>query len=137
MRVMSTPVTVTSSAPSAAEWVTQAARAVDGFAHRSVDEWLAACSEFLNWHRQNRLLRDAPSNVVQESDRAHAWLLRSARMIHGQMLDPDFPNRELARRVEAALWQLEEAWAQTHDPMTEAEADALLPRFFPADASGA
>ncbi len=123
----------TSLAP---EWTTPGARAVEDFARRSVDEWLAVSSKFLQWHRQNRLEQDAPPEVCQESDRAHAWLLRSTRMMHGQMLDPDFPNRELARRVEAALWQLEEAWAQAHNPMTEPEADTLMARFFPADASG-
>jgi len=133
---MSTASAATGSPGSAPGWLTPAARAVEDFAGRSVDEWLAVCGKFLDWHRANRLLQDAPPEVCRESDRAHAWLLRSARMMQGQMLDPDFPHRELARRVETALWQLEEAWAQTHNPLTDAEADTLIARLFPADAPG-
>ena len=105
-------------------------------ASRSVDEWLAVCGTFLDWHRANRLLQDAPPEVCRESDRAHAWLLRFTRMMQSQMLDPDFPHREFARRVGTALWQLEEAWAQTHNPLTDAEADTLIARLFPPDAPG-
>ena len=133
---MSTVAVANRPAANTPEWFTSAARAVEDFASRSVDEWLAVCKKFLDWHRANRLLQDAPPEVCRESDRAHAWLLRSARMMQGQMLDPDFPHRELARRVETALWQLEEAWAQTHNPLTDAEADTLIARLFPADAPG-
>jgi hypothetical protein len=126
-----------SPAPSAAEWFTQPAQAVERFAVSRVEESLRLCRGFLDWHRENRLLRDAPPEVCKESDRAHAWLLRFVRLLHGQMLDPEFPQPALARRVEGTLWQLQEAWAQTHNPMAEAEADALIARHFPPDGSGA
>ena len=118
------------------EWTAPALQAVEDFARRSVDEWLAMCGQFLDWHRANRLLREAPPEVGREGDRVHAWLLRSARMLSTQMRDPDFPHPELARLVETELWQLEEAWAQTHNPLTEAEGDRLIAQHFPADAPG-
>ncbi len=124
-------------ASSVADWFTQPARALEDFARHSVEEWLRVCRAFLDWHRQNRLLRDAPPEVCAQSDRAHAWLLRSARMLQSQMLDPEFPHPELGRQVEATLWQLQETWETTHNPMSEAEADALIARHFPPDGSGA
>jgi hypothetical protein len=133
---MSTVAPPTTYANDALSRSTPGTKAVEDFARRSVDEWLAVCGQFLAWHKSNRLLQDAPPENCHESDRAHAWLLRSIRMIQGQMLDPDFPHLDLARRVETVLWQLEEAWAQTHNPMTEGEADILITKFFPADAPG-
>jgi len=118
------------------DWAAPALRAVEDFAHRSVEEWLNSCGRFLDWHRTHRLHQAVPPDVAREGDRAHAWLLRSARMLAGQMLDPDFPHHHLAHLVQTTLWQLEEAWAQTHNPMTELEAEMLIARHFPADAPG-
>jgi len=98
-----------------------------------VDRWLEACREFVAWHRQNRLLGDPPPTACAEADRAQAWLLRTAHTMRGQMLDPDFPQPAMARRVEGALWQLKEAWSQTHNPLSETEADTLLAHHFPPD----
>ena len=43
--------------PSMANWFTQPARALEDFVRHSVEEWLRVCRAFLDWHRQNRLLR--------------------------------------------------------------------------------
>ena len=111
----------------------QPARTVERFTLTTVDRWLEACREFVAWHRQNRLQGDPPPTVCAEADRAHAWLLRTAHTMRGQMLDPDFPQPAMARRVEGALWQLQEAWGQTHNPLSETEADTLLAHHFPPD----
>jgi hypothetical protein len=106
---------------------------VERVALATVEQWLGACHEFLAWHRQNRVLRDPPLGLAAEADRAHAWLLRTARTMHSQMLDPDFPMPEMARRVEGTVWQLQEAWSQTHSPLTETEGDELIGHHFPPD----
>jgi hypothetical protein len=106
---------------------------VERVALATVEKWLEACREFLAWHRQNRMLRDVSPEVRPEADRAHAWLLRTARIMHGQMLDPDFPLPAMAQRVEGTVWQLQEAWSQAHNPLSEPEADCLIARYFPPD----
>ena len=47
------------------------------------------------------------------------------------MLDPTFRQPALARQMEVTLWQLEQAWQIMHNPMPEAEADAILKEVFP------
>jgi len=124
-------------ATGAADLQLRPARTIERFALLTVDQWLEACREFLAWHRQNRLLNDASPALCAEADRAHAWLLRTAHTMQGQILDPDFPQPAMARRVEGALWQLREAWSQTHSPLSEADADRLLAHHFPPDEPGA
>ena len=61
----------------------------------------------------------------------HPWLIRLTRGLQGQMLDPTFRQPALARQMEVTLWQLEQAWQIMHNPMPEAEADAILKEVFP------
>jgi hypothetical protein len=101
-----------------------------------VEQWLNTCDAFKRWHRENLLLREPTAAALKESERVLPWLIRFSRLMHGQMLDPTWPHPQLARPVAATLRQLEELWELTHNPIPEAEADALLAKYFP-DAPGA
>ena len=107
---------------------------MDQIAADYVTSWLNQCRAFLDWHREHLIRRDPALDVLKANDRIHPWMIRATRLMHCQLLDPAFAHPDLAREVEATLWQLEEAWAQTHNPMSEADADALLASVFPAHA---
>jgi hypothetical protein len=108
---------------------------LDQIATDYVARWLGHCRAFLDWHREHLLRRQPTPEVLKVHDQLHPWMIRATRLMHCQLLDPAFAHPDLARQVEATLWQLEEAWAQTHNPMSDAEADALLASVFSADAS--
>lgn len=121
---------ITKSMEPSAQWA-----GVDRIAADYVARWLQHCREFLDWHREQLIRRVPTSEVLEVSDRLHPWMIRATRLMHCQMLDPEFAHPDLAREVETTLWQLEEAWAQTHNPLSEAEADKLIASAFPAHAS--
>ena len=106
--------------------------ALEDIALEYADRWISCCHKFVNWHRENFLKREPAVKDRRALDRVLPWLLRSTRIIQGQMLDPQWPHPDLAQEVEAALWQLQQIWEMTHNPMTEDEADALLAAVFPA-----
>jgi len=107
------------------------ADALVSFSKRSNEEWIALCKRFLAWHRQNQITPATSPDELQAIEKVHTWLLRTARLMHAQMVDPNFSDREMASRVATILWHLEDAWSAAHNPMTEAEADALVEQFFP------
>ena len=109
---------------------------LEGIATEYVEQWLNLCHRFMRWHRENILAREPSAEDSKANEQVLPWLIRSTRMIHAQMLDPDWPHQDLAKRVDITLWQLEEVWSQTHNPMSEAEADALIAKFFPTHAPG-
>jgi hypothetical protein len=109
--------------------------ALEALAQDYVSEYLETSRRFLVWYRANLVAVAPTAEAAAANDRVLPWLIRTARLLHGQLLDPHWPHPELARRLEITLWQLEEAWAQTHNPMTETEADALLGQTFPLHAS--
>lgn len=109
---------------------------LDGIATEYVEQWLNHCYGFMRWHRENILAREPSAEDSKANEQVLPWLIRCTRMMHAQMLDPAWPHQDLAKRVEVALWQLQERWSLTHITMTEAEADAILREVFPGHASG-
>lgn len=91
--------------------------ACEEFAHESVDRWIKLASDFLAAFNKH-CIAGAPSPAdSREIDRIHSVLLDSARVLQKQMVD--FPDRDRARRVAALLWNLQESWAITHNPMND------------------
>lgn len=95
------------------------------------EQWLAACNRFAAMQQQERLIAEAPPEVAGRIDAAHKFLLRFTRLMNAQLHDPEFGDAALAQRFECALWRLEQAWAVAHNPMSEAESDALAAKLFP------
>lgn len=96
--------------------------------------WLERCNKFTRFYNEHLIKREPEPGLLEQLDPAHKFLLRLTRMMHAQMLDPDFPDREMAGRFEAALWRLQQSWEITHNTMTDAEADAILKQSFPDEA---
>jgi hypothetical protein len=95
------------------------------------DRWMAVCRRFLEWYRQRFLLTKPSDEDRAAFNKALPWLIRHTRLLHAQMLDPEWPHRAQADNIQAVLWQLNEAWESVHNPITDAEADNLLAKVFP------
>ena len=95
------------------------------------ERWLEGCEAAKAWHRAKFLEAEPTREAVSEFNQTLPWLIRGARIMHAQMLDPQWPHPQQARRLEAALWQLEEIWASENNPLSAVEADATLKVAFP------
>lgn len=61
-------------------------------------------------------------------------MIRGARALLNLASDPDFPATQFAGEISGKLLQLEDSWQSLNNPMTDAEADAILQRAFPDEA---
>jgi len=102
---------------------------------RLLQLFIETCNEFLQWqHREVIRVRPSPERLAEHRESLKA-MLRLAHALHGQVTDPDFPARHLIPEVAGKLRQLEESWEMVHNPMSDAEAEAILQKAFP-DESG-
>ena len=106
-------------------------------AHKMVELWAKAVDRFREWER-DEILRKSPSVQDLERHRGEsAWLIRETRHLQSIVNDPEFPVPECKATVEGRLYQLEMAYREIHDPMTDAEANSILKEAFPdAPATG-
>lgn len=82
--------------------------------------------------QRREILMGDPTPAQQEAHRtALKRLLRMTRMMCAAVADPDDPDRQMADELEGRLIQLEESWRMINNPMSEAEADGLIQKFFP------
>jgi len=100
---------------------------------RLVEVWVDQCNEFRRRERRE-IIEQEPSREKLAQYRAELGLmLRSARILETLMQDPECPASELMPEVSGKLLQLESSWHSLNNPMTAAEADALLKEVFPDD----
>jgi hypothetical protein len=98
-----------------------------------VEVWVEQCNEFRRRERRD-IIEQQPSREKLVQYRAELGLmLRSARILEMLMKDPEFPASELVPEVSGKLLQLESSWRSLNNPMSAAEADALLNEVFPDD----
>src|SRR5260221_12465187 len=98
------------------------------------EQWLSQCHTFRQWYRQNFCLTQPTAAQEKLAEEIQPWMIRLTRGLLSQLLDPEFPYRDLARSVEATLWQLEEDWAARRNSMSESEAETILQKIFPEHA---
>src|SRR6266516_3337290 len=72
----------------------------------------------------------SPQRLAQYRDELK-WMIRTARALLNLVSDPDFPARQLVSEISGKLLQLEDSWESLKNPMTDAEADAILQKAFP------
>src|SRR2546427_6925741 len=101
------------------------------FAPKLLAAWVDACNDFLQWQRQEILQKRASPQKLSEHRDTLKLMLRLGRSFHAQVSDPDFPLPDAAREVSRKLVQLEKSWEMIHNPMSDAEADAVLAEAFP------
>jgi hypothetical protein len=59
------------------------------------------------------------------------WLLRSALILESLVKDPEYPARHFEKEIAGKLLQLQESWESLNNPISDAEADAVLQKVFP------
>lgn len=104
-------------------------------ARKTVENWAKAVDRFRQWEREEIIRKEPSPGDLSKHREEGAWFIRWTRQLQSLVMDPEFPLPECEAIVSGRLSQLEEAFAMIHDPMTDAEADAILQKTFP-DASG-
>jgi hypothetical protein len=92
---------------------------------------------FLEASRRFVLDTEPTPEILAEHKSGLLWLLRCVRLLNGMMSDPEYPHHPLAQKISIRLWKLEERWKQVHEPMPDAEYDALVARHFPEHGAAA
>lgn len=96
--------------------------------------WIGSCNEFRQRERRE-IIEQVPSpERLAEYREELKWLIRGARALLNLVGDPDFPARQFAPEISGKLLQLEDSWQSLNNPMTDAEADAILQKAFPDEA---
>jgi hypothetical protein len=99
--------------------------------------WSRACGQFLERERREILQTEPSPETLAGHLRELKTMIRLTASLLGQVSDPDFPARHFAAEVKGRLLQLEDSWELLNNPMTPRQADELLARCFPKNASGA
>ncbi len=60
-----------------------------------------------------------------------AWMTRGGRALLNVVSDPDYPDTELTAEITGKLQQLESSWRSLNNPVSEAEAEAFIQKYFP------
>jgi hypothetical protein len=99
------------------------------FIINSIQQCLLVCDQFLD--AQRVFLKSPSASELIEHRLALSLIIRTARTWQGLVLDPDFPDRSIARQLEIRLRQLEESWSLFYNPMPQSEADSIIESTFP------
>ena len=102
-----------------------------GFTRKLVQAWINSCNDFLQWQRRELIEQEPSPEKRSEHRNALKLMLRLGRSFHAQVSDPDFPLPQFAPEVAGKLRQLEHSWEMIQNPMSDAEADAILGQAFP------
>jgi hypothetical protein len=100
-------------------------------ARKTVEHWAKAVDTFRQWEREEIIRKEPSPGELAKHREEGAWFIRWTRQLQSLVMDPEFPLPECQAMVAGRLSQLEEAFAMIHDPMTDAEADAILQKVFP------
>ena len=93
--------------------------------------WIGSCNEFRQRERRE-IIEQLPSpERLAEHREELKWMIRGARALLNLVGDPDFPTRQFVAEISGKLLQLEDSWQSLNNPMTDAEADAILQKAFP------
>lgn len=96
-----------------------------------VRTWVGLCDDFRKRERREIIEQIPSSQTLAEYREELKWMIRAARSLLNLVGDPDFPARQLFSEISGKLLQLEDSWESLNNPMTEAEADAILQKAFP------
>jgi hypothetical protein len=103
-------------------------------ARKTIENWAKAVDRFRDWEREEIICKDPSPGALAKHREEGAWFIRWTRQLQSMVADPEFLLPEYKATVAGRLSQLEEAFAMIHDPMSDAQADAILKQAFP-DAS--
>ena len=98
-----------------------------------LSSWLDHCDDFRRRERHELIEREPSQATITQFRQELRWLLRSARQLSSLVTDPDYPTAQHAEEIAWRVRQLEDSWKSLNNPMTDAEAEALLKQHFPDD----
>src|SRR5690242_18876934 len=93
--------------------------------------WIRCCDEFMDRQRKEIIEREPSRQELDSHIDALKFMIRATLSVQALCADPDFPVRQLSSRIASKLLQLEESLKMLQNPMTDAEADAVLDQAFP------
>ena len=111
--------------------VAEAGHVSAGFTRELLQAWVNSCNDFLQWQRRELIEQKPSPEKLSEHRNTLKLMLRLGRSFHAQVSDPDFPLRQFAPEVAGKLHQLEKSWEMIQNPMSDAEAEAVLHQAFP------
>src|SRR5436189_280059 len=91
-----------------------------------VQTWIGLCNDFRMRERREIIEQVPSSEGLAEYREELKWMIRTARALLNLVGDPDFPGRQLVSEISGKLLQLEDSWESLNNPMSDAEADAIL-----------
>jgi len=107
----------------------QSLAASSAAAEKLVRTWAGLCNDFRQRERLE-IIEQVPSpQRLSEYREELKWMIRMARALLNLVSDPDFPARRLVSEISGKLLQLEDSWESLNNPVTDAEADAILKAF--------
>jgi hypothetical protein len=117
-----------------------AAMAVDGpvtgsfaaqAARHTLQLWVDFCNEFRRRERREIIEQEPSPARLAEHEKDLKLMIRSGQTLLSLVSDPDFPERQFIPEISGKLLQLRSSLEMLQNPMTEAEADALIQKYFP------
>ena len=103
------------------------ARSIDRF----LTAWLEAVNDYLQRQYREVIQQEPSPDTLARYQLECKWLLRSALELDSMVKDPESPARHFGPEIAGKLRQLQESWEGLNNPMTDAEADAILQKVFP------
>src|SRR2546425_129895 len=98
---------------------------------RFLTAWIEAVNDYLGRQYREIIQQEASPETLSQYKLECKWLLRSALKLESMLKDPEYPATELGEEIAGKLLQLQECWESLNNPMSDAEADAVLQKVFP------
>ena len=111
--------------------ISQPRAASERAARDLVSYWLNRCDDFMDRQRENVIEREPSPQALAEHVEALKFMIRVTLFLQALLADPDSPARRFAPQVAGKLPQLQESLKLLQNPMSDAEADAILQAAFP------
>src|SRR5437879_1878040 len=104
----------------------QAVAASAAATEKLVRAWAGLCNDFRQRERRE-IIEQVPSpQRLAEYREELKWMIHMARALLSLVSNPDFPARQLVSEISGELLQLEDSWESLNNPVTDAEAEAIL-----------
>jgi hypothetical protein len=104
---------------------------VQSIAEKSIGEWMKACDAFLERDNKEFIQRQASEAELEQHLKDVNFMIRWSRYLEAWAGDPDFLTHHLVPEISGRVKKLELFKSIIHNPMTDAEADAILAQAFP------
>ncbi len=96
------------------------------------EQWFAWMDRILDTHRSNFVFREATPAELEQHKKLLEWAIRCCHWINWKVVDPDFDEPDLTRRLQVRIRQLQDAYDTFHDSeLSEEKVDRILRQVFP------